>query len=38
MLVGEQPGDKEDLAGHPFVGLAGRVLDDALEGGRDRQV
>jgi len=31
VLVGEQPGDKEDLAGEPFVGPAGRVLDDALE-------
>jgi uracil-DNA glycosylase len=31
MLVGEQPGDKEDLAGKPFVGPAGRVLDEALE-------
>jgi DNA polymerase len=31
MLVGEQPGDKEDLAGHPFVGPAGRLLDEALE-------
>jgi uracil-DNA glycosylase family protein len=31
MLVGEQPGDKEDLAGHPFVGPAGRHLDQALE-------
>jgi DNA polymerase len=30
MLVGEQPGDKEDLAGHPFVGPAGRVLDSGL--------
>jgi uracil-DNA glycosylase len=30
MLVGEQPGDKEDLAGHPFVGPAGRLLDQAL--------
>lgn len=30
MLVGEQPGDQEDLAGHPFVGPAGRVLDRAL--------
>jgi DNA polymerase len=30
MLVGEQPGDREDLAGHPFVGPAGRVLDEAL--------
>jgi len=31
MLVGEQPGDKEDLAGHPFVGPAGQLLDRALE-------
>jgi uracil-DNA glycosylase family protein len=31
MLVGEQPGDKEDLAGKPFVGPAGRVLDQALQ-------
>jgi DNA polymerase len=30
MLVGEQPGDEEDLRGHPFVGPAGRVLDEAL--------
>ncbi len=30
MLVGEQPGDKEDLAGRPFVGPAGHVLDEAL--------
>lgn len=30
MLVGEQPGDREDLAGEPFVGPAGRLLDDAL--------
>jgi DNA polymerase len=30
MLVGEQPGDAEDLAGSPFVGPAGRVLDSAL--------
>lgn len=37
MLVGEQPGDKEDLAGEPFVGPAGRVLDEALAGaGIDR--
>jgi uracil-DNA glycosylase family protein len=37
MLVGEQPGDKEDLAGRPFVGPAGRVLDQALEeAGIDR--
>src|SRR5215218_10870575 len=31
MLVGEQPGDKEDLAGEPFVGPAGRELDRGLE-------
>jgi uracil-DNA glycosylase family protein len=31
MLVGEQPGDQEDLQGHPFVGPAGRLLDRALE-------
>lgn len=31
MLVGEQPGDQEDLAGRPFVGPAGQVLDQALE-------
>lgn len=30
MFVGEQPGDKEDIAGHPFVGPAGRILDRAL--------
>jgi DNA polymerase len=37
-FVGEQPGDKEDLAGHPFVGPAGRVLDDALAAaGIDRK-
>jgi uracil-DNA glycosylase len=30
MLVGEQPGDQEDLAGKPFVGPAGRMLDQAL--------
>jgi len=30
MLVGEQPGDKEDLDGRPFVGPAGRILDEAL--------
>ena len=37
MLVGEQPGDKEDQAGRPFVGPAGRLLDDALaEAGIDR--
>jgi uracil-DNA glycosylase len=38
MLVGEQPGDAEDLAGHPFVGPAGRLLDRALEeAGIDRR-
>jgi len=31
MLVGKQPGDKEDLAGKPFVGPAGRLLDQALQ-------
>ncbi|HEU4981010.1 MAG TPA: UdgX family uracil-DNA binding protein [Solirubrobacterales bacterium] len=31
MLIGEQPGDREDREGHPFVGPAGRVLDQALE-------
>jgi DNA polymerase len=31
MLIGEQPGDREDLSGRPFVGPAGRLLDDALE-------
>jgi uracil-DNA glycosylase len=31
MLVGEQPGDREDIEGHPFVGPAGRLLDRALE-------
>lgn len=37
MLVGEQPGDAEDIAGHPFVGPAGRLLDKALdEAGIDR--
>lgn len=38
MIVGEQPGDQEDLAGHPFVGPAGKVLDAALEDARiDRE-
>ena len=38
MLVGEQPGDKEDLAGKPFVGPAGHMLDRALvESGIDRK-
>jgi uracil-DNA glycosylase len=37
MLVGEQPGDKEDLAGKPFVGPAGQMLDRALQqAGIDR--
>ncbi|MDB5698758.1 MAG: hypothetical protein JWN69_1562, partial [Alphaproteobacteria bacterium] len=37
MLVGEQPGDQEDLAGRPFVGPAGQILDRALaEAGVDR--
>jgi uracil-DNA glycosylase family protein len=31
MFVGEQPGDKEDLEGHPFVGPAGKLLRDAME-------
>ena len=39
VFVGEQPGDKEDLAGRPFVGPAGRVLDEALElAGIDRSL
>jgi DNA polymerase len=39
MLVGEQPGDAEDLAGHPFVGPAGKLLDRALtEAGIDRKL
>lgn len=38
MFVGEQPGDKEDLAGRPFVGPAGRLFDTLLEdAGIDRQ-
>ena len=32
MLVGEQPGDREDIEGEPFVGPAGRILAQALEG------
>jgi DNA polymerase len=37
MLVGEQPGDREDQEGHPFVGPAGRLLDRALaDAGIDR--
>jgi uracil-DNA glycosylase len=39
MLVGEQPGDQEDRAGHPFVGPSGRLLDEALaEAEIDRSV
>ncbi len=30
MFVGEQPGDREDVAGHPFVGPAGKLLNQAL--------
>ena len=38
ILVGEQPGDQEDRAGHPFVGPAGKILDKALaEAGIARQ-
>ena len=38
MFVGEQPGDREDIEGKPFVGPAGRVLDEALEeAGIDRR-
>src|SRR5215208_532274 len=37
MLVGEQPGDQEDRAGHPFVGPSGRLLDEGLAAaGLDR--
>jgi DNA polymerase len=39
MMVGEQPGDVEDVAGRPFVGPAGRLLDRAMEeAGIDRRV
>ncbi len=39
MLIGEQPGDQEDLAGRPFVGPAGQVLDRAMaEAGLDRRL
>jgi uracil-DNA glycosylase len=39
MMVGEQPGDQEDLAGQPFVGPAGQLLDRALvEAGIDRSL
>jgi uracil-DNA glycosylase len=38
LFVGEQPGNEEDLTGHPFVGPAGRLLNDALkEAGIDRR-
>lgn len=38
MLVGEQPGDREDIEGHPFAGPAGNLLDRALaEAGIDRE-
>src|SRR5437762_8242861 len=38
MLIGETPGDQEDLAGKPFVGPAGRLLDEALAAvGIDRK-
>src|SRR3979411_2871255 len=38
MLVGEQPGDQEDISGRPFVGPAGQLLDRALEeAGIDRK-
>ena len=38
MMVGEQPGDREDVEGHPFVGPAGKLLDRALgEAGIDRR-
>lgn len=37
MMIGEQPGDREDLEGHPFIGPAGRLLDECLaEAGIDR--
>ena len=39
MFVGEQPGDREDLEGHPFVGPAGRILSQAMDAAgieRDR--
>ncbi len=39
MLIGEQPGDQEDVAGRPFVGPAGRLLDELLEeAGIDRRL
>jgi uracil-DNA glycosylase len=37
MLIGEQPGDSEDVTGKPFVGPAGKIMDEALEeAGIDR--
>jgi probable DNA metabolism protein len=39
VFVGEQPGDQEDIAGHPFVGPAGKVFDGVLaEAGVDRRI
>jgi DNA polymerase len=39
MLIGETPGDREDLEGHPFLGPAGQLLDRALaEAGIDRRI
>src|SRR5579862_3994339 len=39
MFVGEQPGDREDRAGRPFVGPAGRIFDEALDAaGIDRDL
>ncbi|HVV00560.1 MAG TPA: UdgX family uracil-DNA binding protein, partial [Verrucomicrobiae bacterium] len=39
VFIGEQPGDKEDREGHPFIGPAGRLLDKALEeAGVDRSM
>src|SRR3546814_21054116 len=37
MLVGEQPGDQEDVQGRPFVGPAGRLLDEAIDRQSDVQ-
>jgi uracil-DNA glycosylase family protein len=37
MFVGEQPGDREDIEGKPFVGPAGKILDDALEAAAIRR-
>jgi uracil-DNA glycosylase family protein len=38
LLIGEEPGDQEDLSGHPFVGPAGKLLDQCLEAaGIDRK-